>query len=171
MKWQYKRAKCDPNDNINFFQKLQKKKSPSGRGLRPQTPSVIRLSYTSLLTKSPNLDILEKFFNFWFKFSSFNNILVTCQLRPQIVILHFIICLSNRKSLFLKISDDVIACDLQFRPSQLKILVTPMCDRRLNFGKLAYTRVAWKSVNMQFWLFTLFWSTAAIYLYGDRNMQ
>ena len=40
-----------------FFSKNYKK-LPSGWELRPTPPSVIRLSYTGLLTMSPNLDIL-----------------------------------------------------------------------------------------------------------------
>ena len=40
-----------------FFSKIYKK-LPSGWELRPTPPSVIRLSYTRLLTMSPNLDIL-----------------------------------------------------------------------------------------------------------------
>ena len=61
-----------------------------GLWLCPQALSVTRLSYTNLLTTSPNFDMLVILFN-----------------------LH---SLSHKKSLFSKNTDDVIACDLRFSP-------------------------------------------------------
>ena len=75
-----------------------------GWWLRPQALSVTRLSYTNLLTTSPNFDMSVILFN-----------------------LH---SLSHKKSLFSKIPDDVIACDLRFSPpptpkSWLQLCIKP----------------------------------------------
>ena len=63
-KWIYKRAKCDPNGlRIAIFSKTLQKIAQR-RGFAPKPWSVIRLSYTSLLAISPNLQFFENFPSF-----------------------------------------------------------------------------------------------------------
>ena len=109
--------KYDP-DGIKvplFFFKKNYKKFPSDQ------PPDLRLQNvwvkTSLHTTSPNLGKFGKLFNFWFKSFPFSKTQVTCQPRPLLLILHSTISLSQKKSPFSKIFDDVIPCDLQFAPT------------------------------------------------------
>ena len=95
---------------ILFFSKNYKK-LPSGWELRPTPPSVIRLSYTGLLTMSSNLDILT-FKRLLQTLPLQQNPIVACQTRPRLLIFHFAISLSRKKCLISKMFEDVIACDL-----------------------------------------------------------
>ena len=81
----------------SFFSKKSYKILPSGWGLYPRTPYVIRLSYTNLLNTFPNLDIST--FKFSFEPSPFRKILGNCQTRFCLLIFHFTILLSFRKFL------------------------------------------------------------------------
>ena len=99
-----------------FSKKLQKiaqqlgSSPPDPQSLRPlgtpppDPPSVICLSYTGFLKTSPKLRICT-FQYYWFKPSPFAKSWLS----------------ANRQ-----IFDDVIACDLWFRPPQSKILATPI---------------------------------------------
>ena len=92
----------------SFFSKNYKK-SPSGWGLRPQTPSMIRLRHTNLLITLPNLHFLGGLSPLP-KSKSWlcaNTQATTCDL--QICSIFF-----PKKVPLSKISDDVIACDLWF---------------------------------------------------------
>ena len=108
--------------------------------LRPQTPiasgcwwlhlqaaSVTRLSCTNLLTTSLYFDMLVKLFNLRFQSFHFTKFWLRAKSNSQLLILHF---LSHNKSLFSKISDDVVACDLWFSPianpkSCLRLCIKP----------------------------------------------
>ena len=54
-------AKCDPMALKQLFFPKNYKKSPSGWGLRPQTPvnDTFEVQYTSLLNTSTNLNIFR----------------------------------------------------------------------------------------------------------------
>ena len=97
-----------------FFSKKNYKKLPSGGS---QTPSVIHLGSTSLLTAFPNLDKFGNLFNFWIKSFPFSKIQDTCQPRPWLLILHFTVSLFHKKSLISKDFDDTIMCALRFGPT------------------------------------------------------
>ena len=86
-----------------FSKKLQKIAQQLGAS-PPDPPSVIRLSYTGFLKTSPKLCICT-FVLYYFKPSPFAKSWLS----------------ANRQ-----IFDDVIACDLWFRPSQSKILAPPV---------------------------------------------
>ena len=102
--------------NSCFFQKITKNRPTAGgfaprpQSLRPlgapppHFPSVICLSYTGFLKTSPKLRICT-FQLYWFKPSPFAKS-----------------WLSANKQIF----DDVIACDLWFKPPQSKVLATPI---------------------------------------------
>ena len=75
-----------------------------------------RLSCTNLLTTSPNFYMLVKLFKLAVLVFSLLQLLVTCSIRPRLLIFY---SFSHKKSLFSKISDDVIACDLRFNPPLL----------------------------------------------------
>ena len=122
---------CEMRSNgtkIAFFSKnLQK--SPSGWelcpqtpiasggwGLRPQTPVCDTFEYTSLLNTSPNLDLHILTITFAL---SITKILVKSQ-RATASDLPFYDIFAPQKVPFLKISDDVIACDLWFGPPPIK---------------------------------------------------
>ena len=97
-----------------FCKKLQDVQTPIASGdwgFAPRTPFEIHFSYTSLLDTSSVFNI----FKFGFKPSPFSKILVKCQTRPWLLIFHFTMTLYHKKFL-LKISGDVIACDLGFAP-------------------------------------------------------
>ena len=80
-------------------------KPPAAGGPDPRPPSVIRLSYTGFLKTSPKLRICT------FQLSLF---------KPSAKF-----WLRANRQIF----DDVIACDLWFRPPQSKILATPISRR------------------------------------------
>ena len=121
-----KRSNC-PNDIKKlFFPNKIKKKSTSGRvlctripigfgGSAPKLPSLISLSYPSLLTTSPIFIISGKHFNFRFKLFTFGKILVTRQ--PRLLIFHSTAVLSPKKTLQSKISDNIITLDFAVCPS------------------------------------------------------
>ena len=81
------------------------KNRPTAGGPDPRPPSVIRLSYTGFLKTSPKLRV-STFQLYLFKPSAK-------------------FWLSANRQIF----DDVIACDLWFRPPQSKILATPISRR------------------------------------------
>ena len=78
-------------------------------GVRLQTRSVIRLGCTNLITTSSNFDVFVKLFNLRFYFISKSWFRAKPDL--QLLIFH---SLFREKSLFSKISNDFIACDLRF---------------------------------------------------------
>ena len=88
---------------IAFFLQKITKNCPTAGGFAPRPPSVIRLSYTGFLKTSPKLRICT-FQLYQLRLSPFAKSWLS----------------ANRQ-----IFDDVIACDLWFRPPQLKILATP----------------------------------------------
>ena len=138
-KWFWKYAKSDPNGiKIAIFSKKlqniaqQLRTSPSdpivfgwlgGRSL-VQASSVNCLSCTNLLTTSPNFDMLVKLFNLQFYSFPFSKSWLRAKSDSQLLIFH---SLPHKKSLFTRIFDDVIVCDLRFGPPpQFKTLATPM---------------------------------------------
>ena len=94
-----------------------------GWWLRPQALSVPRLSCTNFLSTSPNFDMLVKLFNLRFSFP-FSKSWLRAKSDPQHLIFH---SLSHANSLFSKISEDVIACDLQFCPLPNPKPWLPLC--------------------------------------------
>ena len=108
---------------IAFFPKKWKKIAKH-LGLRPQPPSVIRLSKLVCLHTSPNLHIF--IFNSWFKRSPFWKLFVKCQTRPRLLIIHSTISLSHKKFLFRKFLMTSLHVIFGLALPQSKILATPM---------------------------------------------
>ena len=109
-----------------FFQKITKNyPATGGFALRPS--SVMCLNYNALLltTRLP----IETFshFKYWFKPSSLNEFLVTCQLQATASDLPFHNIFAPTNNFSFEVSGDVIPCDLWFGPlPQSKILSTSM---------------------------------------------
>ena len=103
--------------NSFFFQKnLQK--------IAPRPPSVLRLRYTTFLNPSLKLNICT--FQLLLKALSYCKILLNWQPATISVLPSYDIFVPQKVP-FLKIFDDVIACDLWFgSPNQSKILATPI---------------------------------------------
>ena len=80
-----------------FFSK-HCKKSPSGLGLRPRPPCVLRLRYTSSLNTSPNLDICTFVLSPLFIAKSW----LRAKTQAQLLIFQSTISLSYKKFLFRK---------------------------------------------------------------------
>ena len=96
-------------------------------GSASKTPSLKRMSYTSLLNTSPNLNILT----FGKPGHSFSSSLLHKKICDIFVLRH----LCSPKIFSFKISNDVIACDLWFGPLQSKILATPMVISRIKINR------------------------------------
>ena len=94
------------------------KNLPSGWGLRP---SVILLSYVSLLNTSPTLDIFA-----FYTTSPFSKILLQCQTGPRLLIFHSTISLPHKKFLFRRFLITLLHVIYGLPPLQSKILATPM---------------------------------------------
>ena len=139
--------KCDPNGIkiAIFFQKLLEncpaagcfaprlpQPPAAGPGGSAPRPAVTRLSCTNLLTTSPNFDVLVKLFTLRIKSFSFSKSWLRAKSDPQLLIFY---SLTHKKSLFSKISDDVIARDLRFSPPPIQ---NPDYAYALNHVQYAY---------------------------------
>ena len=80
---------------------------------------MIRLNGTNLLTTSPNFDTFVKFLTCGSSPCPLAKSWLRAKPDPKLLIFY---SLPHKKSLFSKISDYVIACDLRFAPPQSKIL-------------------------------------------------
>ena len=89
-----------------FSQKITTKCPAAAWGFAPRPPSVIRLSYSSLLQTFPNSDI--------FKPSPLSKIPVKCQKQATASDLPFYNIFVPQKVLPLKISENIIVCDSWF---------------------------------------------------------
>ena len=103
--------------NCFFFLKIAEIAQRRGVPLsRSPVCDAFELHKLSLLTTSSNLNNFGKLFNFWFKPTSLAKFWKRAMPRPRLLILHSAVSLSHKKSLFSKILDDVIACDLPVGP-------------------------------------------------------
>ena len=97
--------------------------------------TVMRLRYASLLVNASLFShFWKKIFKLLVEVLPFSKILATCQTRPQLLIFNSTVSLSLKKSIFLKISDDVIACDLRFA-------TLPLCPSPIKNPAYAYASV------------------------------
>ena len=88
-----------------------------GWGLRPQTPSVIRLNYSTLLY-STHVPQFRHYGILTIGLSlSLNEFLVTCQHQATAFGLPFYDTFAPTKNFYFEVSDDVVACDFWFAPS------------------------------------------------------
>ena len=118
------------HQNSFFFQKVPKNrptaggfaprppKPPSAGGPAPKPPSVMHLSYTSFLNTFPKLDIC--IFQLLVQDLSLCKILVTCKQATAISDLSSYDIFVPQKLPLWKNFDDIISCDLWFRPSLIK---------------------------------------------------
>ena len=144
--------------NSFFFQKLTKIAQRLG-DLPPDPHSnkvCDTIEYTSLLNTSPKLVIcifLQSVFTL-----SFNKILVKRQ-QTTASDLPLYDIFAPQQLLFLKISDDVIACDLWFGPPPIKNLATPMGQLLPKFyfapPKYFQFNVILNNISCDIWMCTL----------------
>ena len=109
-----------------FFSKNYEK-SRSGWGLRPQTPSMIRLNYKTLLywIRLPIYTFLH-FLTIGLSLSFWTNSWLHANTRPRLLIFHSTISLPPQKIPLLRFLMTALHVICGLAPHQSKILATPM---------------------------------------------